>query len=168
VNAVSFIGKLRTKTGLTSLDLPTEAQWEYACRAGMGTALNTGVNLTGIESCYAMGVAGRYQSNGGSGYYYLGDASGGTAKVGGYFQNAWGLYDMHGNVSEWCLDWYRPYSGRIATDPTGPASATSRVLRGGSWNSNAGGCRSAMRETIFSNPSFKVYSSGFRVTRTLP
>lgn len=157
VDSGSFLGKLRAKTGQT-FDLPTEAQWEYACRAGTTTALNTGKNLTSMGKDSAMDEAGRYQYNqkdckGGYFSYYT--------RVGSYLPNAWGLYDMHGNVYEWCLDWYQEDLGSSAvTDPVGASSGSSRVLRGGSWYNGAQYCRSASRD--ISSPSSNNYF-GFRV-----
>lgn len=165
VHADSFMGKLRAKTGLTTLDLPTESQWEYACRAGTTTALNSGQNLTdpwGADP--AMNVVGRYWCNGGSEGWHGGDTSVGTAKVGSYQTNAWGLYDMHGNLWEWCLDWYGTYPGAV-TDPAGAASGSNRVERGGSWNNIARDCRSANRDNDY--PDYRG-SYGFRAARTLP
>jgi len=165
VNATSFMGKLRAKTALPTFDLPTESQWEYACRAVTATALNTGYNLTSTGSDPRMDVAGRYWYNGGSGYTQNGDTSVATAKAGSYLPNAWGLYDMHGNVWERCLDWYGTYPGTV-NDPLGAASGSNRVLRGGSWSSNASGCRSAVRD--FYHPDYRYGIFGFRAARTLP
>ncbi len=146
VDTTSFMGKLRAKTGLATFDLPTEAQWEYACRAGTTTALNSGKNLTGTSSCANMAEVGRYWYNGGNGYSSSCTTSAGTAKVGSYLPNAWGLYDMHGNVWEWCLDWWTSNLGTTAvTDPVGAASGSNRLLRGGSWDILAQYCRSANR-----------------------
>ncbi len=161
VDSGSFLGKLRAKTGKT-FDLPTEAQWEYACRAGTTTALNTGKNLTSTGRDYAMDEAGRYQ-------YNKNDGKGGYSehtKVGSYLPNAWGLYDMHGNVYEWCLDWYKSDLGSSAvTDPKGPNSGSPRVVRGGCWSSSASGCRSAYRSIY--NPSNGGSYAGFRVVLLL-
>lgn len=165
VNADSFMGRLRAKTGLATLDLPTESQWEYACRAGTGTALDSGKNLTNVKSCPNMSEVGRYWYNGGSNYAANGDTSGGTAKVGSYLPNQWGLYDMHGNVWEWCLDWYATYPG-TATDPAGAASGSTRVKRGGNWSDDAGACRSAFRSS--SSPSNQYANFGLRLSWTLP
>ena len=166
VHADSFMGKLRAKTGHPGFDLPTESQWEYACRAGTGTALNSCKNLTDIDECPSMAEVGRYWYNGGAGYTQSGDTSVATAKVGSYLPNQWGLYDMHGNVWEWCSDWYGTYPGTV-TDPGGAASGSYRVLRGGSWYSNrARRCRSAYRN--YNCPSRRAYSYGFRLSRTLP
>lgn len=166
VHADSFMGKLRSKTGLSTFDLPTEAQWEYACRAGTTTALNSGYNLTSTGADAHMAEVGRYWYNGGSGYSSGGDTSVGSAKVGSYLPNAWGLFDMHGNVWEWCLDWYESAPAG-ALDPPGAASGSYRVLRGGCWDFYARGCRSAYR---FSNfyPGCRSYYCGFRPARTLP
>ncbi len=166
VNATSFMGKLRAKTGLATFDLPTESQWEYACRAGTATALNSGNNLTNTANDAHMAEVGRYLFNGGNSYGQSVDTSGATAKVGSYLPNAWGLCDMHGNVWEWCLDWYGTYPGTVS-DPGGPTTGASRMFRGGGWGFNASYCRSAERLTG-SSPSFRYYYYGFRVARTLP
>jgi formylglycine-generating enzyme required for sulfatase activity len=164
-DATSFLGRLRAKTGLTTLDLPTEAQWEYACRAGSAASLNSGRNLLGVESDPNMDEVGRYWYNGGSGHAQGGTTEVGTARVGSYSPNGWGLYGMHGNVWEWCLDWYGSYPGP-AVDPEGAASGPYRVLRGGSWNDFAQSCRSAYRFNDV--PSLRNGGVGFRVAMTLP
>ena len=155
VHADSFMGKLRAKTGVATFDLPTESQWEYACRAGTTTALNSGQNLTNPwDNDPQMNVVGRYWYNGGSGYSSGCTPSAGTATAGSYLPNAWGLYDMHGNVWEWCLDWYPGYEGSV------------RVLRGGSWGDDASYCRSAFRSSYW--PDGRYCFVGFRAARTLP
>ena len=159
VHADSFMGKLRAKTGLAGFDLPTESQWEYACRAGTTTALNSGYNLTSAGQDPRMAEVGRYWYNGGSGYSQSCAPSEGTAVVGSYQPNVWGLYDMHGNVFEWCLDWYGSYPG-IVSDPKGVLSSSYRVFRGGGWSYDATSCRSAYR--FCSNPASRNYFIGFR------
>ena len=165
VYADSFMGKLRAKTGLAAFDLPTESQWEYACRAGTATALNSGYNLTSTESDARMAEVGRYLSNGGRGSTPDGDTSVGTDKVGSYLPNMWGLYDMHGNVWEWCLDWDGAYPGTVS-DPAGAASGYLRMRRGGGYSVHASNCRSAERYAL--EPNYRIDSTGFRVVRTLP
>ena len=160
VDSGSFLGKLRAKTGKT-FDLPTEAQWEYACRAGTTTALNTGKNLTSKDQDSAMEEAGRYRYNQNDG---KGGYSSNHTKVGSYLPNAWGLYDMHGNVWEWCLDWYNSDLGSSAvTDPKGPNSGFNRVIRGGGWYDSARYCRSAYRNSYYYPSCNDDYSLGFRV-----
>jgi formylglycine-generating enzyme required for sulfatase activity len=159
VGATSFMGKLRSKTGLSTFDLPTESQWEYACRAGKTTALNSGKNLTSTTSCPNMSEVGRYWFNGGSDYSAGCAPSAGTALAGSYLPNAWGLYDMHGNVLECCLDWYGVYPGSVQ-DPVGAESGSDRVLRGGAWGGNALYSRSAFRHVI--RPNDRYHGLGFR------
>jgi len=146
VDATSFMGKLRARTGLT-FDLPTEAQWEYTCRAGTDSALNNGKNLTNTQTDSAVAEVGRYGSN-------QNDGKGGYSQhteVGSYRPNAWGFYDMHGNVAEWCLDWWTDnLSGSSVTDPVGRATGSYRLVRGGAWynyshTGYAAACRSAYR-----------------------
>ncbi len=159
VDEDSFLGKLRAKTGKT-LDLPTEAQWEYACRAGTTTALNTGKNLMSTDKDSAMDEAGRY-------YYNQNDGKGGYSsnhtKVGSYLPNAWGLYDMHGNVWEWCLDRYNDLGSSAVTDPKGPNSGSFPVIRGGSCSIKAQLCRSADRKSNEPSNYNRSYGGGFRV-----
>ena len=122
--------------------LPTEAQWEYACRAGTTTAYHFGDTLTDDKANYAGNV-------------------GKTRVVGFYPANAWGLYDMHGNVCEWCSDWYGDYPNGAVTDPTGAVGGSCRVLRGGSWRLYAEYCRSAERAD--NDSSLRIDSRGLRV-----
>lgn len=162
----SFMGRLRTKTGLLSFDLPTESQWEFACRANTTTALNSGKNLTGTVSCTNLFEVARSYNNGGSGDIQNGDTSGGTAKVGSYLPNAWGLYDMHGNVLEWCLDWYKTYPGTVV-DPRGGTSVSYRVMRGGAWHSGVVESRSSARWS-YQDLAYRQFMYGFRLTMTQP
>jgi RNA polymerase sigma factor (sigma-70 family) len=165
VSATSFMGRLRTTTGLAGFDLPTESQWEYACRAGTTTALNSGYNLTAIVQDARMDEVGRYMFNGPNTYGQTQGVAtnGGTAAVGSYLANAWGLYDMHGNVWEWCLDWHGDYPGTVS-DPKGPTSGqygSYRVMRGGGWSLEARACRSASRDGLY--PDRNRSFGGFRV-----
>lgn len=160
VDAASFMGILRAKTGQV-FDLPTESQWEYAGRAETTTALNSGYNLTDAR----LSEIGRWFGNGGANYDANGDTSQASAKVGSYLPNAWGLYDIHGNVGEWCLDWYGTYPGTVS-DPKGATSGSDRVIRGGSWNESSGNCRSAARDLGYSN--LRSYNTGFRAVAPFP
>jgi formylglycine-generating enzyme len=136
--------------------LPTEAEWEYACRAGTTTPFNTGNNLTTSQANY-------YGS-----HPYNKNAKGvfrdKTTPVGSFPPNAWGLFDMHGNVWEWCSDWYGVYPTTPQINPGGPASGSYRVLRGGSWNFSARFCRSSVRN--FSYPDTRYINIGFRLVST--
>ena len=158
VDETSFMGKLRSKVKI-SFDLPTEAQWEYACRAGTMSALNSGKNLSDVYQCAEMAEVGRY-------CYNEDDGKGGYGEhttVGSYLPNAWGLYDMHGNVYEFCLDWFQSDLGNSAvTDPVGAASGNYRIIRGGSCIYEAYICRSASRYSHGEETSF-CWCIGFRV-----
>jgi len=140
--------------GSTGYRLPTEAQWEYACRAGTTTAFSNGNNYdagTGYDAAL-VGAVAWFGSNSGSM----------THEVGKKAANAWGLHDMHGNVLEWCWDWYAVYPGTAETDPTGPGSSGSdRVGRGGSCYGSAPGARSAYRFSY--TPDGRIDALGFRV-----
>jgi len=127
--------------------LPTEAQWEYACRAGTtgDYATSTGSGQAGNLDAMAW-----YRENSGSK----------THPVGTKQANAWGLYDMHGNVWEWCLDWYWNYASGNAVDPQGASSGSRRVIRGGVWNFDASYCRSAYRGSGAPSSTFNIL--GFR------
>ena len=135
-------------------DLPTEAQWEYACRAGTTTNYSYG----DASDASKMNFDGNYPFGGGAKDVYRER----TVEVGSLgYKNAFGLYDMHGNVWEWCRDWYGAYPGGSVTDPAGPSSGSCRVVRGGSWYSYASSCRSADRN--YYDPSLRNYYDGFRL-----
>jgi len=140
--------------------LPTEAEWEYACR-GVDTRQDvyppfyTGNNLTTSQANYD----GNYPYNGNSKGTYRGK----TTAVGSFSPNSYGLYDMHGNVWEWCHDWFDDYTGNV-TNPIGPSTCSNRVLRGGSWGNNAKNCRSANRNYI--NPTNRLNYDGLRIARS--
>ena len=159
-----FIGRLRTLSGVKGFDLPTDAQWEFACRAGSGAALYSGQELDNETTSSRLNPLGRYANNGGmmngTPPALTCGADNGTAKVGSYEPNAWGLYDMLGNVWEWCLDWNQdsPLGFDVAT---GPSSGSARVYRGGSWYGAAYYCRCAARYSLV--PSGQYYNVGFRL-----
>ena len=147
-------GELRRELGEGwSYSLPSESQWEYACRAGTTTPYSFGRTLNGDKAnCdgsypYGTETKGRYLER--------------TTTVGSYSPNSWGLCDMHGNVYEWCSDWYDAYPTGSVTDPTGPTSGSYRVNRGGGWLSGAGSCRSAYR--LWYAPTYRSYFLGCRV-----
>jgi formylglycine-generating enzyme required for sulfatase activity len=128
--------------------LPTEAEWEYACRAGTTTKWYCGNDNTALRE----------------NAWYLDNAAGTTHPVRQKVPNAWGLYDMHGNVWEWCQDWYGAYGVSPANDPTGPSKGSGRVIRGGPWDRPASGCRAACRWDW----SGRHGCLGFRVARAVP
>jgi formylglycine-generating enzyme required for sulfatase activity len=141
----------------TGLRLPTEAEWEYACRAGTTTHLHSMPGYpNGTNDDSLLGNIAWYEDNSGNE----------THAVGGKAANAFGMYDMSGNVLEWCNDWYCNYMyidfGRI--QPTGPTTGRVRVLRGGNWVDSSSGCRSSDR--INTDPVNRCIIFGFRVART--
>jgi formylglycine-generating enzyme required for sulfatase activity len=171
-DAILFCNKLSQNHGLTPVyevkgtgvmwdrnadgyRLPTEAEWEYACRAGTSTPYNTGINITTEQANYD------------GTYPYNNNAQGAfhekTMPVGSYPANAWGLYDMHGNVFEWCWDWYANYVRGEQTDPTGPVSGTFRIIRGGSWVNGGSTLRSSCRGIFISGDGNERI--GFRLAR---
>lgn len=135
--------------------LPTEAQWEYACRAGTTTPFNTGNFLTNLQANYDWA----YPYTGGTNTDTFGPSR--TRPVGSFAPNAYGLYDMHGNVWEWCGTWYGTYPTTVQTNPTGTTTGSLRVIRGGSWYEIAQSCRSTYRANHYPNKSYNTV--GFRV-----
>jgi formylglycine-generating enzyme required for sulfatase activity len=151
-DAVSFCEELFTRFG-KPFRLPTEAEWEYACRAGTTTPFNTGATMNTDQANFD----GKF-TFGGS----LESLSRWrTTPVGSFSPNSWGLYDMHGNVWEWCSDWYGEYTQTPVTDPQGPPVGAIRILRGGSWFHGPADCRSAQREAL--DPGRRHSPYGFRV-----
>ena len=138
-----FIAELNRIEGGYKYRLPTEAEWEYACRAG---------------------TKGPYAGNLDAMAWYTDTSGGKSHAVGGKRPNAWGLYDMHGNVWEWCQDRYGDYPSGPLTDPVGSSSGADRVIRGGSWSYNARYCRSAYRYR--DKPGYRSDYLGFRLART--
>ena len=132
-------------------DLPSEAQWEYACRANSSSSLHFSKNLTSDTfKCDILNEFGWYCEN-----------SLCSKPVGNKRPNEWGIYDMIGNVWEWCSDWYDEYPNQSVIDPKGPVKGTCRVLRGGAWNSRAWCCRSARRFSFY--PTINETGIGFNV-----
>ena len=167
VDATSFLGLLRARTGMNSFDLPTEAQWEYACRAGTETDFNNDRNWSMGQEESPMDELGRYIYTAGeeSSPSMACDTSQGTASVGCYAPNAWGLYDMHGNVQEWCLDIYAKTLVSNVKDPVGASSGASRVVRGGAWKNYQEACTSQSRSYLRQNMAYNYI--GFRLARAL-
>jgi len=127
--------------------LPTEAEWEYSCRAGTTTAYSFGVKITPKDANYDDSKLGK------------------PVEVGSYKPNAFGLYDMHGNVWEWCEYWEADYPKGAVIDPKGPAKGEYRVLRGGSFYGDGSIARSSNRD--YFTPTIRDYFAGFRLARTL-
>ena len=168
----SFFGVLRKKTRL-DFDLPTAAEWEYACRAGTKTDFYNGKNCVGKRKDEALDLLGRYENNGGWNATKWGrdfwnhkredirdsDIIHGTSIVGKYKPNSWGLYDMLGNVCEWCLD----YEGSViaGADPCGAIVGKNRVTAGGGWRCPAGECTASVR--LNRSPDWFSNLAGFRV-----
>jgi formylglycine-generating enzyme required for sulfatase activity len=153
--AHAFLEKLNAMVPGGGFALPTEAQWEYACRAGTATPFHFGPTITTDQA----------NVNGETPY---GDGPPGVNRkhpvaVGSFPPNAWGLHDMHGNLWEWCEDWYAPYTAEPQTDPTGPATGTRRVLHGGSWLIIPNFARSAVRAAVSPDDRYTTY--GLRLAR---
>jgi formylglycine-generating enzyme required for sulfatase activity len=146
-DAQKFISKLNQMEGTNKYRLPTEAEWEYAFRAGTQTIFSFADEEDKL---------GEYA-------WYEGNSDRKTHTVGKKKPNAWGLYDMRGNVWEWCQDWYGEYPSNSVVDPKGPDKGEYRVLRGGSWENGARVMRSANRD--YNNPVMRLGSFGFRVAR---
>jgi uncharacterized repeat protein (TIGR02543 family) len=147
---------VRIVTESNGYRLPTEAQWEYTCRAGITAAFNWGTNfINDTQANYRAHVIDANNT-------VAGTTIGATTEVGSYDPNAWGLYDMSGNVWEWCWDGLRTYTSVTSFNPVGPLG-TDRVMRGGSWNYSGQGARSAFRAS--NAPHVRLGSRGFRVVR---
>jgi formylglycine-generating enzyme required for sulfatase activity len=175
-DAIEYCNRLSEKEGLTPVysrsgdsviwtlkasgyRLPTEAEWEYACRAGTSTPFSTGGNITTHEANYN----GNRPYNGNAKGSYMQT----TMPVGSYPPNPWGLYDMHGNVCEWCWDWYAEYSTAPQTNPQGASGGRrGRVARGGGYREAGADQRSAVR--FYGEPSYRLNDLGFRIVKQTP
>ncbi len=133
--------------------LPAEAEWEHACRAGTQTMFSTGICL---DSATEANYDGTQPAPGCRTGPYLGS----IVAVGSYLPNGFGLSDMHGNLWEWCNDWYADYGGGAETDPVGPGTGTERIVRGGSWSYSASFCSSSVRS--WNPPDNTIWLLGFR------
>ncbi len=151
-----FVRKLNQIEGVNTYRLPTEAEWEYGCRAGTDTPFNTGRCLSTDQANYD----GNYPLS----WCLKGTYREKTLPVKSCAPNAWGLYDMHGNVWEWCSDGYGNYPSGSVTDPDGAPTGSPRVARGGGWSFSARLCRSANRDKY--DPSGRLSFLGFRLSRT--
>jgi formylglycine-generating enzyme required for sulfatase activity len=141
--------------------LPTEAEWEYACRGGRSSS-----NPFGVGDGRTLSSR---EANFGGNHPYVGAAKGpyleSTSRVGSYAANALGLFDLHGNVCEWCADWYGPYPREDVTNPAGPSEGSDRVIRGGCWLLDGGYCRAAVRH--WDEPGNRSHDLGFRLARSV-
>ena len=148
-----FIERLNS-TGEHIYRLPTETEWEYACRAGKFSSSSEGEIIE---------LFCEHDPNLDAVGWYCGNSDRATHPTAQKKPNPWGLYDLHGNVLEWCQDWYGPYPATPQTDPTGSITGPGRIIRGGSWFSNAKSCRSAAR--LYWSPNAKSDFIGFRLVR---
>lgn len=156
-DALTFIRTLNQIENTSAYRLPTEAEWEYACRAGAQTSFPTGPSLSTDQANFD----GNHPYNG----YDKGVFRRRTVKAGAFPANDWGFNDMSGNVWEWCQDYYGRYSSAVESNPTGPASGTFRVMRGGSWFYDIQSCRCASRCKAYA--SKRSIMIGFRVAKSL-
>jgi formylglycine-generating enzyme required for sulfatase activity len=154
----TFLARLRRLSPGRDYRLPSEAEWEYACRAGGATPFATGARLSTRDA----NVDGRFPLDGDAPE----QGRGRPLPVESFRPNAWGLYDMHGNVWEWCADWHCPYTLAPATDPEGRCESGLRVIRGGSWAFSPGNARCGLRYTH--RPKDRGHSLGFRVAFDVP
>jgi formylglycine-generating enzyme required for sulfatase activity len=142
--------------------LPSEAEWEYCCRGGRPGSKPFGISDGRTLSSGEANFDGSFPYGGADKGPYLKS----TRRVGSYKANALGLVDMHGNVWEWCADWYGPYPSDAVANPAGPSEGSLRVFRGGSWYNDSGFCRAAIRRGV--TPSDRDYDLGFRLARSVP
>jgi len=162
-DCIQFIKRLN-RLGQGIYRLPTEAEWEYAARAGTFTPYSWGNTIDCEKAMYGNNslkydVCQPYIRS-------IGLQIDQPAPVKSYKPNPWGLHDMHGNVWEWCMDWYGDYKTKPVIDPKGPKSGTMRIRRGGSWFKYGYTCRSANRS--FGHPATRYNTTGFRLVREIP
>ena len=148
-----FIGKLNELSSGCLFRLPSEAEWEYACRAKTNTPFSFGIFISDSLANFNAEIQSKYAKKG----VYIGH----PLPVGSYPANPWGLYDMHGNVWEWVEDWYAPYPTEKQINPKGPPVGTLKVIRGGSWYFSADNSQSYIRWTH--EPGLWGFSIGFRI-----
>jgi len=159
-DCMEFVEKLN-RLGEGRYRLPTEAEWEYACRAGSQSAYTWGGTMDCAQAMFANNSS---DSRGCLDYVRQRNfPTDGPAPVKSYPPNSWGIFDMHGNVWEWCQDWYGAYPSDSVTDPKGAPSGSEKVRRGGSWFKGASLCRSANRN--FGHPASRYSTLGFRLVR---
>jgi sulfatase modifying factor 1 len=163
-DAQAFIAWLNREGKTERYRLPTEAEWEYACRAGSETPFYWGREPEGRYANFSDLIYVKFYPMDMHVNSKVDDGRVYTAPVANYRPNAFGLYDMSGNLNEWCQDWYSEYEAEDALDPRGPAEGKHRVLRGGSWCSIAGGMRSASRGR--NTPNYSFSRTGFRLAWT--
>lgn len=156
VDVQAFIGRLNAHTRAIRFRLPTEAEWEFACRAGSTTPFSMGASISTSQANFD----GDFPYNGAP----RGANRRATMPAASFPPNRWGFFDMHGNVWEWTADWYGAYPRNPVHDPAGPASGTLHVIRGGSWAFDANSARCALRYTHA--PRLRGYSLGFRLAAT--
>lgn len=148
-----FLEKLNQLSTGNYFRLPTEAEWEFACRAGTTTPFSFGTILSDTLANFNAEIPSTISTPGNN--------MGHPMPVASYPPNSWGLYDMHGNVWEWVSDWYAPYSAKAVVDPKGPPTGNLKVIRGGSWFFGAENAQSSSRRTH--EPNLWGFSIGFRV-----
>jgi len=158
-DCIEFIEKMNAR-GEGTYRLPTEAEWEYACRAGSAQPFHWGAEAACDRAMFENRKGGECVGRSKD------VQSDGPARVKSYSPNGWGLFDMHGNVWEWCQDWFDQYSEGAIVDPAGPETGNLKVRRGGSWVSEGHRLRCANR--AYAHPASRFRNTGFRLVREIP